>query len=471
MKTPPLAVVYRKTADLKPDPRNARTHSPEQVEQLRASYRQFGFTNPILLRESGMVGAGHGRLLMAQAEGLAEVPTITLHGLSDDQWRAYALADNKLALNAGWDEGLLREELAAIADGFPDLVVDLGFGADELEALLNPGQVNERDADDVPDAPVVPITQPGDVWRLGKHRAMCGDSTSAEAVAVLMAGQEAALCFTSPPYGQQRDYGAAKEQTREWDRLMQGVFSVLPLTRAAQVLVNLGMIHRDNEWIPYWSDWVEWMRAQGWRRFGWYVWDQGFGLPGDWNGRLAPSHEFVFHFNREAQRARKTKAKNPDSVKQLSASNTMRGKDGQVREFSSPDAGLNTHKIPDSVIRVLRHQGGIGKAGSHPAVFSVAFAEEVVAAFSDPGALIYEPFTGSGSQIVAAEKIGRRCYGMELDPVYVDVAVRRWEMFTGQEATLEATGQTFREVADERIRGNDTPTDAAPVSDSTIESP
>jgi DNA modification methylase len=115
-----------------------------------------------------------------------------------------------------------------------------------------------------------------------------------------MDGEKADLCFTSPPYGQQRDYGVAKELVQDWDGLMRGVFANLPMSDDGQVLVNLGLIHRDGEWLPYWDGWIEWMREQGWRRFGWYVWDQGSGLPGDWSGRFAPSFEFVFHFNLES---------------------------------------------------------------------------------------------------------------------------------------------------------------------------
>lgn len=269
----------------------------------------------------------------------------------------------------------------------------------------------------------------------GGHRLMCGDSTDASHVERLTGGRLADLCFTSPPYSQQRDYESGG--IADWDALMQGVFSILPVTHEAQVLVNLGMIHRDGEWMPYWDGWVEWMRAAGWRRFGWYVWDQGFGLPGDWNGRLAPSHEWVFHFNREAERARKTKAKNAENTgARYKGQSTMRGKDGVLKAFSSPGASAQANKIPDSVIRVTRQVGTIGKGLDHPAVFPVGLAVEMITAFSDPGDIVYEPFCGSGTQLVAAEKEGRVCYAMELAPVYVDIAKVRWEQFTGQTAVL-----------------------------------
>lgn len=139
-----------------------------------------------------------------------------------------------------------------------------------------------------------------------RHRVMCGDSTNAADVAKLMASDVASFVFTSPPYAQQRDYGAAKGLVADWDALMQGVFAAVVVTPGAQILVNLGLVHNKGEWFPYWERWIEWMREQGWRRFGWYVWDQGPGLPGDWNGRAAPSHEFIFHFNRDTRKLHKT---------------------------------------------------------------------------------------------------------------------------------------------------------------------
>ncbi|RYU55694.1 site-specific DNA-methyltransferase, partial [Methylolobus aquaticus] len=149
----------------------------------------------------------------------------------------------------------------------------------------------------------VPVSRPGDVWALGAHRLICGDAADPDIVAALMADDRARLCFTSPPYGNQRDYTGAG--SGDWDVLMRGVFAHLPLTADGQVLVNLGLIHRDNEFQPYWNGWLDWMRTQGWRRFGWYVWDQGPGMPGDWAGRFAPSFEFIFHFNQTSRKPHK----------------------------------------------------------------------------------------------------------------------------------------------------------------------
>ena len=182
----------------------------------------------------------------------------------------------------------------------------------------------------------------------------------------------------------------------------------------------------------------------GWRRFGWYVWDQGPGLPGDWNGRLAPSHEFIFHFNRETLRANKSVASKMAGVV---SNGGLREKDGSIGGRSKGPSAIQSHKIHDSVFRVMRHKGGLGKAGKHPAVFPVALVEEAFDAYTKAGDIVFEPFCGSGTQVIAAEKLGRHCFGSEMDPAYVDVAVKRWQEFTGLNAIHEATGKTFAEMS------------------------
>jgi DNA modification methylase len=278
---------------------------------------------------------------------------------------------------------------------------------------------------------------------------LCGDATSPSDVARLMDGEEADICFTSPPYAQQRDY---KTGPQDWQALMVGVFLILPAHQTTQVLVNLGLVHRDSEWWPYWDGWIEWMRSAGWRRFGWYVWDQGPGLAGDWNGRLAPSHEFIFHFNRTAEHARKTVDKKPENIKIHSSGGNkpgggLRNAKGVVTRRTNPRASLQPRKIPDSVVRIGRQHGPIGPGLSHPAPFPVAFPSEMLTAFANPGDLAYEPFCGSGTTIVAAETHGRRCLAMEVSPAYCDVAVKRWSKFTGLAAVLADDGRTFEEIA------------------------
>jgi len=330
-----------------------------------------------------------------------------------------------------WDDALLLQELQALLAEDFDLGL-IGIPEDELDALLADADERPTISDDatdaIPEPPAVPITKSGDIWTLGKHRLCCGDAANPAAVAKLMQGDQATLMFTSPPYAQQRDYGAAKEKVGDWDALMQGVFAAAPVTADAQLLVNLGLVHRDSEWQPYWEGWVEWMRTSGWRRFGLYVWDQGPGLPGDWQGRLAPSHEFIFHFNRAPRKPHKTVPSK--HAGEILGGGGLRGADGIVHAKTGTGNLIQSHRIPDSVFRIMRHKGGIGAAGSHP----VALVEAVLTAFSDPRDLIYEPFCGSGTQLVAAERTRRRCFAMKLDPAYCEVAVRRREMVTGRTA-------------------------------------
>ena len=418
--------------DLTPDPRNARKHSPRNVGLIVDALHEVGAARSIVIDEDGVILAGNATAEAAGEAGITKVQVVEAdgqtivavrrRGLTAEQKAKLALYDNRAAeLADGWYAGVLKELAAEI---------DLSqlFTADELAELTGEtAKGGLTDPDAVPDERQTDIVR-GDLFALGEHRLLCGDSTSAEDVARVMDGGKAGLCFTSPPYGQQRDYTKA---IADWDALMRGVFGNLPMADDGQVLVNLGMIHRDGEWMPYWDGWIAWMREQGWRRFGWYVLDQGWGLPGDWNGRLAPSHEFVFHFNQETVRP----SKHVDSKmggETAKGKRGLRGKDGTVSGFShahGPDASYTypDHKIPDSVIRVHRQCGGVG----HPAPFSVAFATFVLQTWErDP----FEPFSGSGTTLIACEQLGRKCYAIEIEPKYVQVAIDRWEQFTGRKA-------------------------------------
>ena len=198
------------------------------------------------------------------------------------------------------------------------------------------------------------------------------------------------------------------------------------------------------------------MRTQGWRRFAWYVWDQGPGMPGGWAGRLAPSFEFIFHFNHQSRHPNKTvPCKHAGQDKHLRAngeSTAMRRKDGSIGDWTHAGLPTQDHRIPDSVIRIMRHKGGIGEGIDHPAVFPVALPEFVLQAYSDPGDVVYEPFCGSGSTILAAQRTGRVARAVELAPAYVDVAIKRFQQnFKSVPVVLATTGQTFDAVAAERL--------------------
>ncbi|PWS35186.1 DNA modification methylase [Falsiroseomonas bella] len=468
------AVEARAVAALLPYAGNARTHSAEQVAQIAASILEFGFVAPVLVDECGEIIAGHGRLLAAKSLGLETVPTIVRAGLTEAQKAAYRLADNRIALNAGWDEALLAAEVARLQEmGGVDLALT-GFDGAEIERLLagleteagnlatpavasgaEPTPGNQPDvegaepaedpADAEPEPPRQAVARVGDIWLLGEHRLACGDSTNRSTVARVMAADRAALLFTSPPYGNQRDYTTGG--VSDWDALMQGVFQHVDaaLGRDGQVLVNLGLIHREGEWQPYWQGWLDWMRGQGWRRFGLYAWDQGPGLPGDWNGRLAPAFELVFHFNREARQANKIVpckwAGTPNK------GSGLRAADGEVKAYTHIGLPVQEMRIPDSVLRITRHKGR-GIETEHPAVFPVALPEFLMRAYTDEGDVVFEPFAGSGTTILAGQRTGRRVRAIELAPAYVDLAIARWCMLHPDlPVTLADDGRDYDAVA------------------------
>ncbi len=472
-------ILLRPVAELRAHPGNARVHGAAQIEQIKASMLAFGFTNPLLVDEAGVLIAGHGRLEAALALGIGKVPTIVLRHLSAAQKEALRLADNRIAENATWDQALLRDALAVV-QAAPDLdLAALGFSAAELddilaaageavsdgdapEALSAPAVQGGRDgaaatedapaedpADAEPEPPRQAVARVGDIWLMGEHRLACGDSTNRSTVARVMAADRAALLFTSPPYGNQRDYTTGG--VSDWDALMQGVFAHLDgaLRRDAQVLVNLGLIHREGEWQPYWQGWLDWMRAQGWRRFGLYAWDQGPGLPGDWNGRLAPAFELVFHFNREARQANKIVpckwAGTPNK------GSGLRAADGEVKAYTHIGLPVQEMRIPDSVLRITRHKGR-GIETEHPAVFPVALPEFLLRAYTDEGDVVFEPFGGSGTTILAGQRTGRRVRAIELAPAYVDLAIARWRMLHPDlPVTLADDGRDYDAVAAARM--------------------
>jgi DNA modification methylase len=451
---------------LTPYARNARTHSEVQVGQLAASMVEFGVNNPILVDKDGGIVAGHGRLLAARKLGLPQLPVVVLDHLTPTQRRAYVIADNRLTDLGGWDAGILAEELADLSKEDLDMAA-LGFDDEELSKLI--GGMGEPDAQDngteeeaddeevVPEPSANPVTRPGDVWLLGGHRLICGDGTDPGVVDKAMAGDKAALLFTSPPYGNQRDYTTGG--ILDWGGLMRGVFTHLDVVMAdaGQVLVNLGLIHRDCEWTSYWTDWVEWMRSRGWRRFGWYVWDQGPALPGDWSGRLGPSFEFVFHFNRESRRPNKIvpcSSAGETSHKFGRLDSDLRLKHGEVGKWTHEGRPTQGFRIPDSVIRVTRQRGRIEKEADldHPAPFPVKLSEHIMLAYTNQGDVVFEPFCGSGSSLLAGQRTGRKVRAVDIAPEYVDVAVKRFQKHHPDlPAILEATSRSFEEVVKERL--------------------
>jgi len=467
---------------LVPYSRNARTHSPEQVAQIAASIVEFGFVNPILVDSNAGIIAGHGRLLAARKLGLAECPVVVLDHLSETQRRAYILADNKLAESAGWDEKMLADELRGIEAAGMRLPV-LGFSDEELDALLAPDEPEASpDADeDVPEAPANPVTRTGDVWLIGKHRLICGDCRDANTLRILFAGHSRAnVVITSPPYATQREYDPSSgfkpippdEYVAWYHEVAAGIESVL--AEDGSYFLNIKAHADEGERSLYVMDLVLAHRRQwGWRfvdEFCWRKTDDG--VPGGWGNRFKGGWEPVFHFCR--QQAIKFRPKrvghesedcfdySPNNPKSRSGSGLLgtgvRGAaaDGgknqaawqRSRNSLSDDSGGRHPGIarPSNVIEVKSESG----QGSHSAPFPRPLVEFFVKAFSDPSDVVFDPFMGSGTTMAAAELLGRIGYGAEISPAYCDVIVRRIMNLSGDEPLLEASGQSFANVAADR---------------------
>jgi len=410
------------------NPRNHRRHPQFQRDAVRDSIAELGFIRSVTVnRLSGYVVDGHERLWQA-LDAVEKDPTVTIDVeyvelTESEEAKALAILD-------------ATADLAEIdSTKLDELLRDFETGSEALSQMLSDladsaGILDEPEVEDVePQIDRADVlmeewgTAEGQLWIIeGKqtHRLLCGDSTKAEDVERLMDGEKADLVFTSPPYGQQRDYDKESAvDCTDWDKLMNGVFGNLPANDKTQVLVNLGLIHRDCEWIPYWDNWIEFMRGEGWRRFGWYVWDQGAGLPGDWHGRFGPSFEFVFHFNKDLSRPTKWVETNQESQNSKSTTTVGFRKEGGSQECNSKHLMGQASKVPDSVIRVPRNSvmGSV-----HSATFAIGLPEYIIKSW--PGK-IYEPFCGSGTTMLAAEQLNRRCYGMEISPKYCAVILQR----------------------------------------------
>jgi DNA modification methylase len=464
---------------LVPFAKNARTHSPEQVAQIAASIVEFGFVNPILVDSVGGIIAGHGRLLAARKLGLAEVPVVVLGHLSEIQRRAYIIADNKLSLNAGWNDELLREQMSLLSgDGFNLSLV--GFSDEELGALLasaEPEAATDVEEEAVPAPPAQPVTMPGDVWLIGSHRLICGDCRDQVIVEKLMAGARANVAITSPPYASQRQYDPSSgfkpvppDEYVEWFRAVAaGVESVL--APDASYFLNIKAHADEGERSLYVMDLVLAHRRQwGWRfvdEFCWRKTDNG--VPGGWGNRFKNAWEPVFHFCRQQQIKFRAEAVShasddcfdysPNNPKSTSGSGLLgtgargaaadggKNQDGwQSSRNSLSDDSEGRHAglaRPSNVIEVRTESS----QGSHSAPFPRALVEFFVKAFSDSGDIILDPFMGSGTTMAAAQVLGRIGYGVEISPAYCDVILRRMANLAGEEAVHAATGQSISETA------------------------
>ena len=436
---------------LVPYTRNARTHSDEQVAQIAASILEFGFVNPILVDSNAGITAGHGRLLAAKKLGLAEVPVIVLDHLTETQRRAYVLADNRLALSAGWDDKLLAQELAALeAEGF-ELGLT-GFTEHELANLLADDEAPAAaDEQDVPLPPAKPVTQPGDLWLVGPHRIICGDCRDRVVVDRLFDGARANVVVTSPPYATQREYDPASgfrpvapDDYVEWYRdVASAIASVLALD--GSYVLNIKEHAEDGQRHLYVKDLIiAHVRQWGWRfvdEFCWRKTDNG--VPGGWNNRFKNAWEPIAHFSRsDAIKFHPYAVAHPsDDVFDYSPDNP-KSTSGSGLLGSGPRERHEGLARPSNVIEARTESG----QGSHSAPFPRAIPEFFIKAFSDSGDIVLDPFSGSGTTMAAAHVLERTGYGIEISPAYCDVILRRMEQLTGIEPVL-ATGETFHDIA------------------------
>ena len=414
-----------------PYARNSRTHSDAQVAQIAASIKEFGFTNPVLIDETGSIIAGHGRVMAARKLAITDVPSIRLTHLTEAQKKAYVIADNKLALNAGWDDEMLAVELTDLKDMGFDLDLT-GFSTLEIEALLAPvGTEGMTDEDAVPEVPEAPVTVLGDVWLLGKHRLMCGDSTSIDAVDKLMAGGGADMCFTSPPFADQREYNGGKELSTQhlatFIRTASGFCNLFA--------VNLGMSRKDGEINQYWDDYIFEAKNCGLKLLSWNIWNrEGMGGSiGNMTAMFPIEHEWIFVFGVESKDINRTRDNKHGGE---SGKSTIRQKSGET----TPNNWAINQK--GKIGTVFTCDFARGKK-EHPAMFPVEFPMGYIESCTNNNDVVYEPFGGAGSTMIACEKTGRINRSMELDPKYCDVIVQRWQEFTGQTATLESNGKPF----------------------------
>ena len=403
-------IIYKKTKDLIPYARNSRTHSDEQVAQIVASIKEFGFTNPILVDEEGLIIAGHGRVQAAQRLKLDEVPTIALEYLTDAQKKAYVIADNKLALNAGWDFDMLKVEFNDLIDMDFDLSL-IGFDDKELNQILADPTEGLVDPEVIPQTPVEPISKVGDMWLLGNHRLLCGDSTLVDNIDRLMINK-ADMIFSDPPwnvnYGDNLANGKYKDRkilndsmnAEDWNVFVDGFCksfligskpgAIVYLVMSAQEWPVIDKYLRENNF--HWSSTIIWKK------------DTLVISRKDYHTQYEP---IWYGWNSDAPRLKVLEDR----------------KQSDVWDIDRP-------KVSDL----------------HPTTKPIELVERAINNSSSPNDVVLDLFLGSGSTLIASEKTGRVCYGMELDPKYADVIIKRWQDFTGKDAIHEELGKTYNEL-------------------------
>jgi len=419
---------------LKPYPKNARTHSKKQIKQIAESIKEFGFTNPVLIDSEQMILAGHGRVEAARLLGWETVPCLRIDNMTKQQKRAYVLADNKLALNAGWDEELLTEELQALLLE-EDFSFDLGltgFSIAEVDSLIEAKGVEEAgnpEEDILPEiTPAQPRCKVGDVWQLGEHRLVCGNALDPEVVALLMQEETAQMVFTDPPYNVKIDghvSGTGKIKHREFamavGEMSEKEFTFFLRTAFEQMIAHSaeGAIHFICMDWRHMSEILAAGNAVYAELKNLIIWAKDNGGMGTF---YRSKHELIFAFKHG-------KAPHINSFEL--------GQNGRYRTNVWQYKGVNTMR-----------SGRMEELAMHPTVKPVQMIADAIKDVSHRGGIVLDLFAGSGSTVIAAHKTGRRAYVCELDPLYCDVVIRRWEQFAKDDAELVVCGiESVRESA------------------------
>jgi DNA modification methylase len=427
-----LTIEQRSVTALIPCSHNSRTHSEAQIAQIAASISEFGWTNPILIDAANVIIAGHARWLAAQKLKMTEVPVIVLGHLTTTQRKALVIADNKLALNAGWDEELLRVELQELQT--LDFDLDLtGFGSLELDTLLRDPMAEEL-ADEAPPLPAIATSRTGDLWILGDHRVLCGDATSPEAIGKLLSGRKPHLMVTDPPYGVELD--------SEWrDRAGINKHGPAEASYMKRRIEGHTQTKISGDTIADWSHAFELVPSLQVA----YVWHASRFTSDVLAGLLRIG--FLHH---QQIIWRKTAAALTRTHYWFQHEPAWYVRKKNAPWYGKP--GENT-TIWDCASPKMIMGGSDEEKFDHPTQKPVELMRRPILNHTKRGELVYDPFLGSGTTLMAAELTERKCYGLELDPRYVDVTVERWQRSTGQKARLEAGGGTFEETKEERLKG------------------
>jgi DNA modification methylase len=426
-----LAIGYKSIACLKPDPKNPRAHSKKQIQQIARSIETFGFNVPILVDSSMQVVAGHGRLAAAMLLKLDRVPTIRLEHLSDAQMRAFMIADNQLTLVSEWDDRLLAQQLKTLAEVELDFNLEVtGFEMAEIDTMIegfSPASEGETDPADAVANPGVPVTNPGDLWVLGRHRLLCGNSLDENSYPAIMRGRRAAAVFTDPPYNDQIDgyvSGFGKVHHPEF-AMASGEMTEAEFTKfLLKIFQNLVRNTQEGSLHFVCLDWrhLPEILAASRRVYSEFknlcVWVKESGGQGS---VYRSRHELVFVFKSGNAKHR---------------NNIQLGQHGRYR--------TNVWEYPRVNSRV--RNGEEGPQNLHPTIKPAAMVADAILDCTSRNDIILDPFLGSGTTVIAAERTGRVCYGIELEPSYVDTIVRRWEVFTSKAAVHEKSGRLFTEL-------------------------